>query len=501
MPGDGARPDAMLKRWKMGFHALKNNRKFRCGGFSVLLTAAAVICVLLFSVLADQLESRFALRLDCSFNSATTQGETTNAVLGQLSKKVHIYAIIPEDTGENVTLTALLDRYAAASSYVTVSKESIVKNPVLLTQFSDALGENAVSSDCLIISCPETGRARVLDEDDYYTYSYNTESGYFSEAGYTYEKSITEAILYVSQDELPTLQILTGHGELNEADTVNTESVLVSANYMVKRVNLQSGDALDPESPLMVLSPQYDLSESELNTLLQFAQSGGDFFFVSQYSDPLSLKNYNALLRMYGIQGHEGLVIAKESDSASYYSDSPIYLMPYMQETAPTLPLVQSGQDILLLGGARAFQVPDEISVDLSLYPVLLTGQAYIRNYMDGISLSEKQEGDPEGIFPLALWAEKMFEDGTVSKAFAIGNMTVFEDYWVQNNTASIPFLLQMIRSLQGKEPVNLDILPKNALRDNLTLGSLAPAYIVIIALPLLVALGAVLVLGPRRNL
>lgn len=482
-------------------NTLKNNRKFRCGGFSVLLTAAVVVCVLLFSVLADQAESRYALRMDCSFNGATTQSETTNAVLAQLNKKVHIYAVISEEAGENATLTALLERYAAASPHVTYSKESIVKNPVLLTQFSDALGKNNVSADCLILSCPETGRARVLDEDDYYTYSYNTETGYFDEAGYTYEKSISEAILYVSQDDLPALQVLSGHGELTRTDLVNTESVLLSANYMVEWVNLQSGDALNPESPLMIFSPQYDLSPGELDALMAFARAGGDFFFVSQYSDPLTLENYNALLRLYGIECHPGLVIAKESDSASYYSDSPVYLMPYMQETTPTLPLIQAGQDILLLGGARAFKTPAEMPDNLSLYPVLLTGQAYIRNYQDGISLSQQQEGDLEGVFPLALWAEKMFEDGTLSKAFAIGNMTVFEDYWVQSNTASIPFLLQMIRSLQGRNPVNLDILPTNALRAPLSLGSLTPAVIAIVALPLLVAMGAVLVLGPRKNL
>ena len=58
-----------------------------------------------------------------------------------------------------------------------------------------------------------------------------------------------------------------------------------------------------------------------------------------------------------------------------------------------------------------------------------------------------------------------------------------------------------MVRSLQGREPVNLDILPKNALRDGLTLGSMAPAIIAVVLLPLLVALGAALVLLPRKNL
>lgn len=488
-----------MKNMKKAWNRLKNNRKLRCGGFSIALVAGVVLCALLVVALADQLESRFALAGDFSFNAATTQSETTNTVLSQLEKDVHIYAIIPEE-GENTTLLSLLERYAAHSSHVTYSRESIVKNPVLLTQFSDAIGENEVSSDCLIISCPETGRARVLTEDDYYIYSYDTETGYFSQAGYTYEKSVTEAILYVTQDELPTLQILTGHGELTEADTANLEDTLTSANYLVQRVNFQAGDSLDPESPLLIFSPQYDLSDQELSWIMDFAKAGGDFFIVSQYSDPLTLENFNALYRAYGIEGYPGLVIAKEEDSASYYSDTPVWLMPYMQDTQQTANLLEAGKDILLLAGARAFQLPDGENQNLSVSPILLSGQAYIRNYQDGVSLSDQQETDLEGIFTLALWTDKMFEDGTISHAFAIGNITAFLDYWTINNTDSTAFLLQMVRSLQGKTPVSLDITPTNALRDGITIGNITPAVIATVMLPLLIVLGAVLVLWPRKN-
>ena len=58
-----------------------------------------------------------------------------------------------------------------------------------------------------------------------------------------------------------------------------------------------------------------------------------------------------------------------------------------------------------------------------------------------------------------------------------------------------------MVRSLQGKSPVSLDIMPKNALRAGLSLGNITPAVIAIVLLPLLIALGAALVLLPRRNL
>lgn len=489
-----------MKKSKEFFGRLRSSRKLRCGGFSVLLTACVAVCVMLLGAVADALESRYALTLDCSFNGVTTQSDTTRAVLSALEKDVHIYAFTSE-SGENTTLTSLLERYAAASPHVTYSRETVLKSPALIAQYAEAIGDKDVSADGMIVACAESGRARVLTEDDYYVYSYNLDTGRFQSAGFTYEKSLTEAILYVTQDELPTLQLLTGHGELNETDTAVMEETLVKANYQIQRVNLRAGDTLDPGSPLMILSPQYDLSDEELTAIQAFAQAGGDFFIVSQYSDPLNLENYHALLRSYGVSCYPGLVIAQESDTGSYYSDTPVYLMPYMQETDATRTLTAAGRDILLLAGARAFAVSAPLADGLTVSPVLLTGQAYIRNYQDGVSLSDQQPDDPAGVFPVALWADKMFDGGTVSQLFIMGNVTAFTDYWVINNTDSTAFLLQTVRALQGKAPVNLDIVAKNVLRDGLTLGSVTPAAIVAVMLPLLVLLGAVLVLRPRKNL
>lgn len=488
-----------MKKCKGKLQRLLKNRKLRCGGFSAALTGAVILCVLLLGAAADAVESRYALARDLSFNAATTHSEVTDNVLAGLEKDVHIYCVIPAE-GQNNTLVNMLERYAAESPHVTYSRESIVKNPVLLTRFSDAIGENEVTGDCLIVHCPDTGRARVLTEDDYYVYEYDMETGTFSEAAVSYEKCVTEAILYVTQDELPCIQILTGHGEMTAADTAVLEETLTSANYLVERVNLQSG-VLDPESPLLVLSPAYDFADGDLEKLMDFARAGGDFFFLSQYSDPTDLANYASLLRLYGMEPYPGLCIAMEDAVDSYYGDAPVYLMPVMQETNATLPLLSGGKTLLLLAGARAFRLPAETDPNLTLLPVLMTGDAYIRDYTDGLSVSDWQAGDETGRFPVALWADKMFDDGTVSHAFIMGNATAFTDYWTVNNTDSTAFLLQVVRSLQGKSPVNLDILPKNVLREGLALTSLTPAVIVTVALPLLVLLAAALVLWPRRNL
>lgn len=487
-----------MKKIQILWKKVKNSRKFRCGSFSVLLTAIAVGVCLAVVALADLMEQKYALTLDVSFNAATTQGEITKTVLSQLEKTVHIYALVPEE-GQNDTLMQLLRRYDAASERVTVSEESVLRNPGLLEKFAADIGDQKVNRDCLIVYCEENKRAKVLDEDDYYLFSYDPGTGLFSVGQMIYEKSMTEAILYVTADELPVVQVLTGHGEMTKADVAVMEEMLVSANYDVVWVQLNQ-QKLDPESPLMILCPLFDFSEQELELLMEYAQNGGDFILASHYSDPVDMPHYNALLRAYGAAIYPGIVIAKEEDTDSYYADTPVWLMPYMQETTATLPLLENARDLLLLPGARAFERVDIGAAHLNVYSLLETGKAYIRDFTDGLDTTQQQETDKEGYFDVALWTEKMFDDGTVSKALVIGNADLFTDYWLQNNTDAPSFLLQMLRALQGKSPVNLDIVPKNAIREGLRLDNMTPAVIVTVMLPVLVIVGAVLVLLPRKS-
>lgn len=486
-----------MKKIKQWWDQLKRNRKLRCGGFSVLLSCIAVIICVLLVFVCDSIEKKHALTGDYSFNAATLQGEVSKTVLDALEKDVHIYAVIPQQ-GENATLLQLLERYDAASERLSLSRESILKNPVLLERFSDAIGDNKVSDDCLIIHCEETGRARVLDEDDYYVYSYDPQTGAFSQAGLTYEKSISEAILFVSGEDMPKVQVLTGHGELTKADTAAMEDLLVSANYEVKWVTLGT-EQLDAESPLMILSPYFDFSDSDLERLMEYAKAGGDFMIATQYSDPVDMENFNALLRLYGVEILPGLVIANADDRDSYYADTPVWLMPYMLETTATLPLIEHAMDILLFPGARAYELVEGVS-NTMVHPMLETGKAYIRDYRDGLESAEQQPGDREGYFSLAVWTDKMFDDGTLSHAVFLGNVDVLTDSWLHNNTHASAFLLQMVQSLQGKGAVQLDIVPRNALREGLTLGNITPAVAVTVLLPILILCGALVILLPRKR-
>lgn len=488
-----------MKEMKKFFMKWKQNRKLRCGGYSVLLTALAAAVCLGMIALADRLEEKYALTADFSYNAATVQGEVTRNVLNGLEKQVHIYALIPED-GENDTLMQLLNRYDAASELVTVSYDRILENPALLNKFSQDIGSKKIGNDCLIVYCAQNNRARVLDEDDYYTYSFDNETGRMTAGQLLYEKRITEAVLFVTGDDLPVVQVLAGHGELTKADVALMEDLLVSANYRVNWLVLDNGDVLDPESPLLILRPMYDFTEKELQMLTEYARAGGDFFIAANYDDPLNMKNYNALLRSYGAEAYPGIVVAMAEDTDAYYADMPDFLMPYMQETNATLPLIESARDRLIMPRTRAFRVLPMEGGYTTVHTMLETGRAYIRNLTDGLDTTQQQPTDESGYFNVALWTDKMYEDGTLSHAVIIGNADLFCNDVLLNNTDAGTFFLQMMRALQGKDPVNLDILPKNGVREGLRLDKIAPAVLVTFLLPVLVICGALLVLLPRKR-
>ena len=470
----------------------------------ILLLALCLLCAaacVLTVVAADYLESKYDWQLDYSFNNITTQGEATENLLDSLTRDVRMYAVF-SDGSEDSQLIALLNRYQARTPHITWSQENLTRNPLLLQLASSYGDDSAVNSDCLIIRCEETGRTRVLTAEDYIERTYDAEQGMYRITGWQYEKSISEAILYVTADSLPRMQLLSGHGELDEASTTVMEDYLTSANYDLSRVNLLTDGAPDPEAPLMILSPTKDLSETELQMLTDYVQAGGDLFITVSYTDPDELPNFYALYRLYGFEPIPGLVLEDEARTDAYYESIP-NLIPTMLTTDATGTLVAGGYDWLILAGARALETPTQQDSALSVYVALeSTEGAYIRTLGAGSTVSiERQADDRTGPFALALCASRVFDGGQNSRAFIIGNDSMFLDNWMYAYTYSGELLLQVSQYLQGKPPVDLDILSRPAVRQQLNVSNVAAPVVLLTLLPMLVAVLAVAVLLPRRHL
>lgn len=472
--------------------------KWRHGGYGALVLAGLMAVGALLNVGLKSLEDSYGWRLDFSFNGYTMTGEQTKKVVDTLAAPVELYLLY--QSGEmDSQLYEVLMRYHRLSDKITVTPTDIAQNPGLLTRFQTGVTQT-LEADSVVVNCDATGRYKVLSYDDFVTQGYNIEKGTFETAGLAYEKSLTEALVYVTQTTVPVVGLLQGNGELTEEALSNLTDFLHSNNYDTRAVDLLAGDNLADVDLLLIADPQKDLSQAELDAIKNFAQAGGSLFVIRDYTDPDALPNYLSLLKSYGVTPIPGVVVAGEQDTGSYYGER-IYLMPYFQHLELTQPLISGKMDVLLLAGACAFETPEQADSALSAAAVLKTGpNAYVRSPSDGQTTIDYQPGDRKGELTLAIISGRMHAGGAVSRMFAIGNSTVFTDEYMYQRTYNGEFILQVMGELLPQKTVSLDIMAKSAFHPGMTAGSQTAAVGMLLALPMLVLLAAALTLGPRRN-
>lgn len=488
-----------MKQSNNGMPFWKNPR-LRHGSIAVTLLCFFLALLLALNMLLTALETKHGWRVDYSFNALTTQSETTLDVLADLKHPVHIYALFSKGQ-EDGPLLELLNRYSAASPLVTWEQEDVNLNPGLLTKFSSDGSGNAVTNDTLVVWCEATNRWRVLSPMDFIGWNVDYENGTYQVAGLKYESELTSAIAYVTQETVPQVKILQDHGELDATLTAPLIELLERNHYEVSFISLlDAATELQPQDLLMILSPTRDLMGAELEKIVAFTEAGGSVFFTCDYSDPVvNMPNYRALMRVYGFEPLEGIVVASAEEPDTYYQNFRIDLIPYMQETEATHDLVHANRDTLLLTGTRAFAVPTEQDNYLDVGVVLASGyKAYLHDY-NALSL-EQSDDDPLGPFALALQAQRFTEAGSISRAFVLGCSTVLTSSQLHAMTDSQEFIIRMVEFLTNNEPVGLNIMAKTAVRPQLSVESVGLGSVILVCLPLCIVVAALLVLVPRRR-
>lgn len=481
---------------------MKKERKERWKkrGLNTGMLLLMICAALAVNLCLTGLENRYGWRADYSFNGITTQSETTKAVLRELACPVHIYALFTKGQ-EDAPLMELLDRYAASSDMVTWEQSDPSLNPALLTRFST--GTDSVSADSLIVWCETTGRWRILSPAEFVSLSMDPETGTYSYAGYTYERAITSALVYVTREEIPRVTILQGHGELDGETLKAFDSLLTENHYEVVYRELSDADFVpDPSGLLVFFSPMRDITETELQKLNTFTNQGGSLLITCDYTDPVDeMPNYAALLRSYGFVPLDGIVVADAADADSYYNNIRIDLIPEMRSTDVTMDLVASGADTVLMPGSRAFEQPGETDRNLMLFSVLESGEsAYLKRLSADLTSLEKTEEDPAGPFSLALQAQRMTDGGYVSRAFICGSSGMLTGEQIYAMTDTRALILRMAEYLTGQSASSLNIMARSAVRPALSARSNGLGALIVTVLPLAVLLAAGIVLIRRRN-
>lgn len=463
-------------------------RSFRVGGYS-LLAAAIVIAIAVFAnILVGALPAKYT-QFDTSSTQLFSLSEQTELVLSGLEDEVTVYWIV-QDGAEDSTLSTLLDRYAALSDKLSVTKIDPDVQPTLVQQYVTG----TIYNNSLVVESGE--RNTYISYSDIYEYDY---SDYYTTGSYSVsfaaESEITSAIDYVTSDDLPKLHMLTGHGE--SALSTSFQTAVEKQNVETEELSLLTVEGVPEDADaLFINAPTSDISEAERDAILEYLQSGGRLILITgPLQDGTELTNLEAVMEYYGVSAVDGIVV--EGSQSNYIFPSPVNLLPEYGSHEITSPL-SSGGYYMCLPLAQGLTVSDTGRDTVSVTQLLTTSDDAFSK-LSGYSMStyEFEDGDIEGPFALAVAVTETLDDDTETQVIWVSSTYLTDDSANQSvSGGNEDFFLNCISWLCGPES-GISIHSKSLDTEYLTVpsgtASLLTALVVVIIPAAFLAFGIVI--------
>lgn len=358
----------------------------RGGAYALVLSAVVLAILVVVNLFAAALPTSLT-RYDMSASKLYSITSSTKAVVSTLQQDVTIYWIVQAGE-EGAVIENLLQKYDSLSSHIRLEK----KDPDAYPTFAEQYTDEAVQNNSLVVECGD--RSRYIAYGDIYvqeldlnSYSYNT--------SFDGEGAITSALDYVTSDELPQLYVLEGHGEAELPSTFAAQ--IEKENLETNSLSLQTVDAIPADAACVVIyEPSSDISQEEKDLLADYAAGGGKLFVSAGPVEDGSLETLYSLLADYGVQPVEGIVV--ESDRDHYSLQGPAALLPDLQSSAITDPLIEERYHPVL-------PVSLGLTVSGSDATALLTTSDTSYSKLAGYAMTDydREEGDLDGPFALAV--------------------------------------------------------------------------------------------------
>lgn len=476
--------------------SLFSSKKFRHGGFSVMMIAAVIVIVVLLNVVVSTLDSMWGLSYDLSSNKMYTISAQSKKVLAEVDEDVKIYALM-QSGSESHTIEKLLDNYRKeAPDYIEITVVDPVQNPTFANQFTD----ETLSVNSVIVTNGDGSRYRVIDQYDMYEFGYTSNYQSYVKA-FIGEQKLTNAISFVTADQVANAYFLTGHQEVSKTDLSFLVDYIEGENLIVENIDFNNIDLLKQGDILIIAAPQTDLSEDERVAIKTFLENDGYMIYMTDATCP-KLPMFESLLDLYGIKVDHTLVV---EGNENYYYRSPVYLVPDITDHEATAGLTANEQ-VAVLPYATSLTLPAIAKNDIETVSLLSTSKSAFGRVDLESTTTEKEEGDLDGPLTVALALSRIDSEGAdVGEKIVVfgasGFVTSSSFYSISGNT---DLLLGAVRWMNG-ESDTVTIVGKNLMTNSLRFNSTAEMYamagIAVIVVPVLVLAAGLVVWLRRRHL
>lgn len=476
-----------MKKFKLTSSA--NGKVFRSGVYSTAILAAAIVLAVLLNLLVGALPKKYT-EFDLSEAKMYTLGDSSKKLVQSLDQDVTVYYLC-ETGSEDAILTKLLDHYADESSHFRWEQ----KDPAIYPTFAAQYGASDVSTGSLIVVSGENNV--VLDAADLYEYDY---SDYYTtgSANVTFggEKQITSAIYKLTAAEETHAYYTTNHGE--QALTSSLTEALEAQNITAQPLDLLTSTIPDDCDLLIINDPTSDFASDglvdEISQLQTYLENGGRVLLTTNGYD--ETPNLDAVMAQFGLAREAGLVVEGDSSHALY--GYPYSLFPDYGTTDESTALDGVNRSThVMLSVAQGITVTETDGVTAE--SLLNTSEdAYSKLNFDTSSTTDKENGDTDDPFSLAVWARN---ETTGAEVIWIGCPNMDNEQLYQSIPGNLTFLQGCAASMVGQD-ILIDTKALEASPITIpasTATTLGLVFVFVLPAAVLIA-GAVVVLLRRRK-
>lgn len=394
----------------------RNKKLLKHGTYSMAVTAVVIAIVVVLNLVVQEIPSK-CREIDLSSQKLYTIGEQTEKILKNLKKDVTLYYIAQDGT-ESSDIKNLLEKYEEGSKHITVEQ----KDPAVFPKFASQYTSDNISNNSIIVVCGD--KSKVVDYSSMYEISINYQTYSQEVTGFDGEGQLTSAINYVVSDNMPVLYNLEGHDESSMSETM--KETIEKANIEIKSLNLLSEEAVpDDAECLFIFAPATDLTKEEADKIISYLENGGKALIVSNYTDE-DMPNFESVLENYGVQPVDGIVL--EGNTDNYVSQNPYYLLPNI-ESGEINSELSSQSRYVLVPLAQGIKKADNIRDTLNISSILTTSDsAYSKTNLKDMDTMEKEDGDIDGPFDLAVSITEKVGDDKETQIAYFASASIFND-------------------------------------------------------------------------
>lgn len=304
---------------------------FRFRSAMVGKAAALIAAVILINAITSLLSQRYpSMNADLTASGLNTLSQEEKDYLSTVDQEIRIYVIANEEKAREDQLYAsygisysqvanLLDRMQEWNHYIQVQYVDTEENPGFLNSYS----QEQLSDGSVLVQ--SSLRYRVLRIDDLFVSEQNTQTGTvstYSQAG----SSITNAIAYVSMEDVPVITVALGHGEILDSSTRAAFDSLMKENaFEIREINILTDTIPDDTSILFLPTPTTDYTEEEIQRLRSFMNDNDSTtartLLFSAYPSQGNIPKLKQFLEDWGIRIDDGTII--ETDESRMFLNDP----------------------------------------------------------------------------------------------------------------------------------------------------------------------------------